>query len=364
VFVYSVVISPLDPQRSATRLFNPTENSHFRKYLATLGVSIALAALAAGGFLFRGQSELLIDQKKLTELTPTARQAIERRQEIILFATQWSPLAVGLFCLAGITIAVIGLKGWARRQISVDSREDMEAEKTAAEIRALTAEEKKIKLEDDVQIAVGNMEVPTEETNKKLTDNVPPEPRTAEEPDSPSVETEENRELRSVNRRTSLARNAISNIEQTLIEKLESAFSHGTVQPTVAVEAGEGRVFGVDALITFPKSKYNYLIEVKYVANKKSLRNAVDQAAIQVVAAASSMNSTNPHLTYFPVVFIITDDESTAFRNQARLALSSLSPALALTPLVLQFTRSELSSIDPIRLRITIGMHFRDKSLE
>lgn len=333
-------------------MFSPTENSHFRKYLTTLGVSIIVAAIAAGGFLFRGQADLLVDQKKLAELTPIARRAIERRQEIILLATQWSPLVVSLICLIGAIISIIGITGWSRRQKVVDSREDLEADKTRAEIRALTKEEKERKTEEDVQIALG-------ETSEDLPEDTKKPPSSDKEMLPPAGKAEEQPQITQLPR-ADHARSAIYTIERELAKKLLIAFPQALTQSSIAVDMGSGIQYEVDALVKLPGSAIDFLFEVKFISRRPNLRHAVEAAATRSTAAAKSLNGNNRIKSTVPVIIIVSEDESGITSKAAERALDLLRPALAIQPVILHFSRTEFLALDPKEFRLTIESHAKN----
>lgn len=328
-------------------MFSPTENSHFRKYLTTLGVSIIVAAIAASGFLFRGQADLLIDQKKLGELTPTARYAIERRQEIILFATSWSPLVVSIICLVGLIISAAGITGWAKRQKIVDKREDLEADKTRAEIRALTKEEAERKADEDVHIALGEVSEPPV---KEILDT-----DSASFKEETSVTETANEDFQITTRpRAIRVRSVIQEIESELVEKLLQAYPHAAIQPSIAITTGDIGRYEADALVSIPNSEKDLLFEIKYASGRSGVRHAVEVAATRAISAAKSLDGYNKGKMVFPVIVMVTDDDAGFTHKHVTNALRYIQPALSIKPLLLHFTRTQFRRLDPKRLRFTV----------
>ena len=110
-----------------------TENSHFRKYLTTLGVSVVAASLSLAGLFLRVQDDLVIENDKLSKLTLSAQDTIRLRQSYLSHATAVLPYAtLGLVAL-GLTFALFGLVGWRKRQEISDQREEFERDKTRVE---------------------------------------------------------------------------------------------------------------------------------------------------------------------------------------------------------------------------------------
>ena len=90
--------------------------SHLRKYLATLGIAIIAGTLSIAGLALRLQDALLVKQVDLVELTPQARETLERRQDYEGMIVVALPSFVVIGLLLGAGLATYGLVGWADRQ--------------------------------------------------------------------------------------------------------------------------------------------------------------------------------------------------------------------------------------------------------
>src|SRR4051794_15593633 len=112
-----------------------TDQSHLRKYLATLGVAIIAGVISLSGLFLRLQDDLLVKKEDLASLTPTARGTIERRQDYLGVATTALPYFLVGGCLLGASLTGYGLVGWAKRQKVADKLEDIARDKGEAELR-------------------------------------------------------------------------------------------------------------------------------------------------------------------------------------------------------------------------------------
>jgi hypothetical protein len=116
-------------------------------------VSIGLILLALGvllPYLYMKESfDLLIKKDDLTLLTPIAQEIINSRQGYIQKLVLAIPfLSIGSV-LAGITLLIIGIKNWRKRQVVEDNKLVSELNKTIAEEAKLKAEESKIRKEGE-----------------------------------------------------------------------------------------------------------------------------------------------------------------------------------------------------------------------
>jgi hypothetical protein len=125
--------------------------SHLRKYLATLGVAIIAGTLSIAGLAMRLQNALLVKQVDLVELTPQARETLERRQDYEGIITVALPFFVLVGVLVGAGLAIYGLVGWADRQRRADELEDNALLKSRTEVRQLTEAEQHKKISNEVQ---------------------------------------------------------------------------------------------------------------------------------------------------------------------------------------------------------------------
>lgn len=122
-----------------------TENSHLRKYMTALGVSIIAGSFTLGGLFFRTQADLLVEANKVAALTPTAQRTLARRQDYLEFATFLLPWILATTVLIGIFLAVWGLRGWSARQRVIDQKQDAERDRSRLEVSKLTRDEEEAK---------------------------------------------------------------------------------------------------------------------------------------------------------------------------------------------------------------------------
>jgi hypothetical protein len=127
------------------------DNSHLRKYLATLGVAIVAGTLSLAGLFLKLQQDLLVTPDQLSKTTPIAREAIETRQEYLATATAWLPLAVLVGVLVGLILSAYGLTGWHKRQLIADAREETARDKEVFEFKALSDSERLAKLDREAE---------------------------------------------------------------------------------------------------------------------------------------------------------------------------------------------------------------------
>jgi hypothetical protein len=178
-----------------------TDQTHLRKYFATLGVAVAAGTLSLAGLFLKLEQDLLVTQSTLAKLTPTARDALLRRQEYLSFGTHVLPWFILAGFLGGIGLSAYGLVGWAKRQKVLDERENIGLQKEREEYRQLTATETAKKLDRDAQESVSEAkESVTEESSTS----------TGTSPDSPA-------NIREV-------LNEISSCQLNLIEKLSGIY--------------------------------------------------------------------------------------------------------------------------------------------
>lgn len=137
------------------------DQSHLRKYLATLGVAIVASVISLAGLSLRLQGDLLVKQSELRELTPVGRAIILRRQHFLDVATTVLPWFLIVGCLIGLSLTTYGLVGWAKRQAVADELEDIAREKGKTELRKLTDEERVSRHEQEAESAAAQEEEPS-----------------------------------------------------------------------------------------------------------------------------------------------------------------------------------------------------------
>lgn len=262
-------------------MFNNTEGTHLRKYLATLGVSVSIGALGAGGFLLRSPGDLLIKQDDLRRLTPIARDAIEHRQGISYAIAFYGPYVLAAVALVGIGLATFGLLGWARRQQVTDKIEDLEHEKIQAEIQQISREDK---------IAQADREA-VEDQQGTGVNGLPPEGA-------------------EITRSRDTLRDRILLVSSLLGDKLSGGFRDRQVRTDVTLEMDSNTKFQLDALVLGQGASSGYIIELKYTSNSAQADRRVREARQQALLAADVLNKENFGSNFQPVAVVIFPENS------------------------------------------------------
>ena len=250
-----------------------TDQTHLRRYFATLGVAIAAGTLSLAGLFLKLQQDLLVPQSTLAKLTPTARNALMRRQEYLSLGTTILPWFVLVGFLTGVGLTVYGMVGWAKRQRVIDEREDIGLYKERAELLQLTDAEKADKLDREAKESVG--------------EPLPGLPKTPET------------NIRSV-------RTEIVIIESALLEKLREIYPGGPdkVLSSVAVKGNSGQLFEVDAAVTQAPGPPIFF-ELKYASSAVNVFKRIVSGLQQLARATSAaVNATG-------VLVIIAPDDAT-----------------------------------------------------
>lgn len=253
-----------------------TDQTHLRRYFATLGVTIAAGTLSLAGLFLKLQQDLLVPQSTLTRLTPTARNTLMRRQEYLSLGTTILPWFVLGGFLIGIGLTAYGMIGWARRQKVIDEREDIGLYKERAELRQLTDVEKADKLDREAKESVG-------EPSSELTETVQASVRSA-------------RTERAI-------------IDGVLLEKLREIYSGESdeVLSSIAIkESNTTRVFEADAAV-MRAAKPPILFELKYASNVRRVSDLIVAGLQQLARVTSAAVNAKGVL-----VIIVSDDATPA----------------------------------------------------
>lgn len=229
----------------------PTDQTHLRRYFATLGVAIAVGTLSLAGFFLQLQQQLLVTNSTLVKVTPTARQAILRRQEYLYLGTLILPWFVLVGFVGGIGLAIFGIAGWARRQKVIDEREDVGLRREKVELHHLTGAEREAKLDREVK-------------------------ESAREGSSGFVHT------RSAN--VSNVRSEIIAIENALVVKLRELYGESDVYSSVGMQTPSGQRIEVDALVN---RSTPIIFELKYASTSRDFSNRIRTGFEQLARAAS-----------------------------------------------------------------------------
>lgn len=256
-----------------------TDQTHLRRYFATLGVAIAAGTLSLAGLFLKLQQDLLVTKSMLANVTPTARGALLRRQDYLSFGTFILPWFVLVGFLGGLSLSAYGLVGWARRQKIIDEREDIGLSKERAELRQLTEAEKEEKLDRDVEESAGEL---------------------AGEP-SPALPSVPETSMKRV-------RTEIVIIESALREKLIELFPRPDNVITGLVVRGErGEAYEIDAAV-LREPEDPIFFEVKYASTAVRITTRLRDGLFQLMAITTARAASNARGV---LVLIVPDDTST-----------------------------------------------------
>jgi hypothetical protein len=229
-----------------------TDQTHLRRYFATLGVAIAAGTLSLAGLFLKLQQDLLVSQSTLASVTPTARSALLRRQEYLSVGTDVLPWFVLVGFLGGAGLSIYGIAGWARRQKVIDEREDIGLRTERVKFLQLTDTEKADKLERDAK-----------ESAREITSPVPP----------PKANT-----LADV-------RADIVVIQTALAEKLRLMYSD-PVLSSVRVQTAAGQRREIDVLVQ-PAGADPIAFELKYAPNIANVQKRIIDGLNQLASTIS-----------------------------------------------------------------------------
>jgi hypothetical protein len=229
-----------------------TDQTHLRRYFATLGVAIVAGTLSLAGLFLNVQQDLLVPQSTLARLTPTARAALVRRQGYLSLGTIMLPWFVLIGLLGGIGLSAYGLVGWAKRQKVIDEREDIGLHKEQFELRQLTETEKEDKLDRDAKESA------------------------SEASSTPAVAPPEN--LTNV-------RNEISTLEQALLGKLGEIYNSGNILSPASLRTASGEIIEIDAVLM--RAIGPILFELKYASDPTALPSRI-LIGLQKIARAAA----------------------------------------------------------------------------
>jgi hypothetical protein len=250
-----------------------TDQTHLRRYFATLGVAIAAGTLSLAGLFLKLQQELLVTQTTLATVTPTARDALLRRQEYLSFGTVVLPWFVRIGLLGGVGLSAYGMIGWAKRQRVIDEREDIGLRREQVELLQLTDTEKADKLDRDAKEAARESASAFSRTNQAIFANV---------------------------------RTEIVMIEQVLVEKLSEIYGPNDVLSSVVMQTPEGQRLEADVVVR-PRKSGPTIFELKYASTPNGVMNRILNGLHQVVRAARLTNAEG-------VLVIVVSDDFTPMR--------------------------------------------------
>ncbi|MCR6482050.1 hypothetical protein M8542_04430 [Amycolatopsis sp. OK19-0408] len=330
----------------------PTDQGHLRKYLATLGVAIVVAAIAVGGFLLQAQNDLLIEQSKLNQASATGRAAIEQKQRIILFVLQWSPLALGILAAGGIGLAVFGLCGWAKRQKVLDQKDALEVEKGTAELEGLRAtnrmrEQERERAVDEViaDSTEGEAVGLASSGGDSESSTAPGKSGARGDGAAISIESVDGEDAAP----RSSVRDEIIAVERELMRKLSQVFGEAYVVNGAQIggetpgEAGPERLVYLDAVAVDPATKQGFAIDVRLMRSTSSWRYY--SGLVNCVKGAIELERLRLHdaSSFTPVMIAVIEDHEIGMSRIARfrILLEEAATLFINRPKVLIYSREQ-----------------------
>jgi len=220
-----------------------TDQSHLRKYLATLGVAVVAGVVSISALVFRLNDVLLVKESDLAQLTPGARETIVRRQHFAEVATTALPWFLVLGVVAGLILTGFGFYGWSKRQRVADRLENVALGEAEHRFEQMTKPERDRRLKDEA---------------KRVEREAPSHPDTASQ------------------RREAIER--LATLEASLGDKLRALF--GEVRSGVRM-VGPPRTVEVDYLAVADDGT-NHVFELKYAANRAGMLKRIQEGRAQV----------------------------------------------------------------------------------
>lgn len=319
-----------------------TDQSHLRKYLATLGVAVFAGVISLSGLFFRLQNDLLIKQSDLDDLTPAARETIERRQAYLEAATTILPWFLIIGCLMGLGLTAYGLAGWARRQSVADEIENIARDKGKTELRKLTDAERVQRLEDEAASAVAEDDESVQAAVKADGAGAP-NPEAAEQP---SVTVDDRHQ------RTTEAFQRMVQAELDIGHKL-GALLGSRYRIELGVQASRGAARQEFDILARPtEAGLQYVFEIKYTRQLTSAhRSMLDRAISQAAAGARLFERPT-----VPVVVFVYESATPAGLARVRAHGEQLAQSFDSAPRVLILSAHELEELAPEVLGNLIGL--------
>ncbi|MEV8443171.1 hypothetical protein AB0425_37825 [Actinosynnema sp. NPDC051121] len=332
-------------------MLTPSDQGHFRKYLTTLGVAIIVGSIGLGGFFLQAQGDLSVEQEKLSKLTPTAQEAIQRKQGIILVVAKVVPYAVAGLTLAGLTLTGFGLKGWSRRQRVQDRRDDIELDKLSVEFTRLTQEERKEKAEKEASELVKDQRIaeeasigvtlnddplllPDKESEKNLSSEI--DRRPGGETGQTSTDSPYGQRAVTVYE----LRDKMLAFEKQLARKLQTVFEFRNVFSGVRINRVNAPALEADVYVRPAKNHDGYAFEVKYVSGKLPSRSTIARAMTKVALAADSLNSRRSNLSrdVIPILVLVTKGNPERLDESIQVEIAAAKNLLPRLPVVLRYS--------------------------
>ncbi|WP_143168610.1 hypothetical protein [Amycolatopsis australiensis] len=337
-------------------------------------MAIVVASLGVGGYLLQTQSDLLIEQDKLAKLTPAARAAIERKQQIVLVATHWAPWALGALAALGFGLAVWGLVGWRRKQQELDAKDrvelgklELERDKVHAELAEmqLSAAEKADEIAEQAEELVQDevLEVLAQRADRRESSgrrdpDLPAFPRPGQEPTS-VAEGHGDAAIgagASWSSRRSELRERIGAVEETLADRLAGAYPTSAL--TRDVRPGPR---SVNALLDDPDRRVFSLVDIK-LTDPKNFLNRLQDSLLALSAATEILESRYPDKTIRSAAIFLFR-EGTKLPSDPERSVREYRAGLRHRPAVLIYPEAKWQEMTPERLRIDLEERWRRASV-
>jgi hypothetical protein len=238
-----------------------TDQSHFRKYLATLGVAIVVASLSLGGYVLQLGGDLGVTVGELANLTETARDVVAKRQNLLFVLTAVAPFLMIVGTIGGLLLSVFGLSGWYKHQVVLDRRSLLENEKLSYEVGHMTSAEKERKIE------LGVPKTPDPAQTSSVDIRVRPYHDESVD-QGPAKNRDSSKDL-------------YRNIELTVIDKLKEVSDGITWSPSVRITSpAVGRFFA--DVVGYRNERIERVLEIKLVSNAKVMNTQLLSAAVNL----------------------------------------------------------------------------------
>lgn len=303
-----------------------TDQSHLRRYLATLGVAIAAGTLSLAGLFMNLQQDMQVTKSTLAQLTPTARGALLERQHYMAFGTSILPYFILAGFLGGLTLAAYGLIGWARRQRITDALEDLELKKGQVELRKMTDQEQ------------------AEELNREAEESADDVARASSPQDEQAIAEVKQRLVPDIRNRTMI-------LERSLVDKLASALGSDNIQTGIRAEGQASRIT-VDAIAQL--EDLNFVFELKYAADVAGFRRRLSDALIQVDRGVNAVMQSGARNVFGVIMFIIQDSVGDSELQRLIAYANETRSRLKLEHRVLIMRYSGFLSISPDALVVSL----------
>lgn len=310
-----------------------TDQSHLRKYLATLGVATIAGVISLSGLILRLQDDLLVTASELEALTPSAQRTLEQRQQYLGLGTTALPWFLTFGCLVGLGLCVYGLVGWSRRQVVTDELEDIARDRGKTELRRLTDAERVDRLEREVEPSPplpDGAAVPQATAKSELSTPGEPSGRPRSQKDSAQA-----------------FQRAIETELQLAIAVEELLGSNYLIE--LGVEARKGNLRQqFDLVATSTEGRRQYVFELKYLRSfGKNYRSALSHGITTAAAGASLLGESVVPI----VVLVFEDDPGQEVMNRARAYAQQLAGSFRTPPRVVFMSSDDIggANLSPLR---------------